>query len=410
MRADPVNKWEIFNAITDCRSMLGVNDRTLSVLHALLTFRPGLTLEADECLVVFPSNLRLTRRAHGMPESTLRRHLAKLVEVGLIVRRDSPNGKRYVRGRGQNFDRNAFGFDLRPIVVRAHSFLAMAREVQAQLSERKSLEEQITVLRRDIGKLLTSVNPSTQALEILRARLSTLPIRHGKRTTINELRARFARLSELQDDVLSLLPEPVETDETSADDAQNERHIQESKTTELLYDSEIDDETRDPSSNAPTATPPSSLTLSTVLNACPDITDYSRDSISSWQALLRTAALVRCYLAIPTDAWEEAQNVLNPFVASIVVAAMLQRSDSIKTPGAYLRTLTKKASQGQFSPAPMLMSLVKTRRRSEKPPHQTTPPNPRPTLFVNPPTQVSRAIIPRLEAKPWQSPSARPPT
>ena len=54
-----------------------------------------------------------------MPASTLRRLLAVLVEAGLIVRRDSPNGKRYARkGRGGEITL-AFGFDLAPLVVRA---------------------------------------------------------------------------------------------------------------------------------------------------------------------------------------------------------------------------------------------------------------------------------------------------
>ncbi|WP_244604546.1 MULTISPECIES: helix-turn-helix domain-containing protein [Mesorhizobium] len=32
-----------------------------------------------------------------MPQTTLRRHLAVLVECGLIIRRDTPNGKRHAR-------------------------------------------------------------------------------------------------------------------------------------------------------------------------------------------------------------------------------------------------------------------------------------------------------------------------
>ena len=45
----------------------------------------------------FPSNNKLRSRAYGMSEPTLRRHLASLVKAGLLIRRDSPNGKRYAR-------------------------------------------------------------------------------------------------------------------------------------------------------------------------------------------------------------------------------------------------------------------------------------------------------------------------
>ena len=44
-----------------------------------------------------------------------------------IVRRDSPNGKRYARkGRGGEI-KLAFGFDLAPLVVRADEFEAWPR-------------------------------------------------------------------------------------------------------------------------------------------------------------------------------------------------------------------------------------------------------------------------------------------
>ncbi|MGX1379184.1 DNA-binding MarR family transcriptional regulator [Bradyrhizobium japonicum] len=92
-----VHKWRIYQAICLARPKLGVSERSLSVLNALLTFHPQTALTGEDDLIVFPSNVQLSLRAHGMPISTLKRHLAALVDAGLIVRRDSPNGKRYVR-------------------------------------------------------------------------------------------------------------------------------------------------------------------------------------------------------------------------------------------------------------------------------------------------------------------------
>ena len=92
-----VHKWKIYQAICAARPRLGVSERSLSVLNALLTFHPETALTGEDDLIVFPSNDKLTLRAHGMPASTLRRHLAVLVDAGLIIRRDSPNGKRYAR-------------------------------------------------------------------------------------------------------------------------------------------------------------------------------------------------------------------------------------------------------------------------------------------------------------------------
>src|SRR5688572_10637875 len=88
------DKWKLFRTITEARPALGVSDRSLAVLHALLSFHKPSELDSESNLVVFPSNRELSMRAHGMAPVTLRRHLAALVEAGLIIRRDSPNGKR----------------------------------------------------------------------------------------------------------------------------------------------------------------------------------------------------------------------------------------------------------------------------------------------------------------------------
>ncbi len=89
-----VNKWALFRTLTGIRAQLGVSDRALAVLNALLSFHPETALslpkrpEAGEgpqpsCdLVVFPSNKALAARAHGMASMTLWRHLTALVEAG----------------------------------------------------------------------------------------------------------------------------------------------------------------------------------------------------------------------------------------------------------------------------------------------------------------------------------------
>src|SRR6516164_5028081 len=90
------HKWNVFRAICTAKARVGVSERALAVLNALLTFHPE-TVLSGERLIVFPSNAQLALRAHGMSPATLRRHLAMLVDAGVIVRRDSPNGKRYAR-------------------------------------------------------------------------------------------------------------------------------------------------------------------------------------------------------------------------------------------------------------------------------------------------------------------------
>jgi replication initiation protein RepC len=85
----------------------------------------------ERCTVVFPSNEQLALKAHGMPASTLRRLLAILVEAGIVIRRDGPDGKRHARKGRDGASAQPFGFDLSPLVARAEEFEAAAEEVRA---------------------------------------------------------------------------------------------------------------------------------------------------------------------------------------------------------------------------------------------------------------------------------------
>ena len=162
-----VHKWRLFRALTEAKEPLGVTDRALSVLHALLSFHQETALTLPEAevgegesdsptpgIVVFPSNRELSIRAHGMAPATLRRHLASLVEAGLIIRRDSPNGKRFAR-RGQCGEiAEAFGFDLTPLIARAAEIENLAEEVRVENRAIALLRERITLVRRDIVKMI----------------------------------------------------------------------------------------------------------------------------------------------------------------------------------------------------------------------------------------------------------------
>ena len=50
---------------------------------------------------------------------------------------------------------------------------------------------------------------------------------------------------------------------------------------------------------------------------------------------------------------------MGPEQAAVVLAAMLERFDDIRSPGGYLRRLGQKADAGAFSCGPMVMALMR---------------------------------------------------
>jgi replication initiation protein RepC len=150
-----IDKWKVFRDVCEARALLGVQDRALAVLDALLTFHPVSELGPDRAMVVFPSNAQLSVRAHGIAGTTLRRHLAALVDAGLIIRRDSPNGKRYARKDRAGTIEQAYGFDLSPLHVRAEELAMLAQQVADDKARFRRVKEELSICRRDVRKLLS---------------------------------------------------------------------------------------------------------------------------------------------------------------------------------------------------------------------------------------------------------------
>ena len=146
-----VNRWVIYKQLCVAKSAFGLNDRCLAVLSSLLSFLPEDEMNESNGLVVFPSNRQLSLRAHGMPESTLRRHLASLVDAGIIARKDSPTRKRYAHKDREGGIELAFGFSFAPLLERASEITGIADKILADQKALKRLRDEVSVLRRDIA-------------------------------------------------------------------------------------------------------------------------------------------------------------------------------------------------------------------------------------------------------------------
>ena len=99
--------------------------------------------------IVWASNHFLTEQT-GFSLATLRRHVRRLCEVGVISMKDSPNGKRWGRRDADGVIIEAYGFDLAPMAARAEEFEALYEHLQAERALCASLRNAITVTRRMI--------------------------------------------------------------------------------------------------------------------------------------------------------------------------------------------------------------------------------------------------------------------
>ncbi|RWG47936.1 MAG: replication initiation protein RepC [Mesorhizobium sp.] len=357
-----VDKWQVYRDLCEGKSLVGIGDRALAILAALLSFYPDNELSEENGLIVFPSNKQLSLRAHGMPDTTLRRHLAALLDCGLILRRDSPNGKRYARkGRGGHFE-DAFGFSLAPLLVRADEFQEAAERVRAENRALKLMRERITLHRRDIGKLIEAGVEEDVPGDWggLWRRFRAIVDRLPRRAAVSDLEPFVADLEALREEIDNLLDSHMNTQESDGNESHSGRQQSDSNT-----DSIFEFEPALEKSGAmvePERRPdekPRGYPLGLVLKACPEIADYAVDGIANWRDFMATAAQVRGYLGVSPSAYEDACHVMGQETAAIVIACILQRAQHINSAGGYLRVLTVKARSGEFSVGPMLMAALK---------------------------------------------------
>lgn len=358
-----VDKWQAYRDLCEGKSVVGISDRALAVLAALLSFYPDDELSEENGLVVFPSNRQLILRAHGMSEPTLRRHLAALVENGLIIRRDSPNGKRYARkGRGGAFE-EAFGFSLAPMLARAGEFSEAAERVRAGNRAQKLMRERITLHRRDISKLIEAAVEEDVPGDWggLWRRFRTIVDAIPRRAAIADMETIVGDLAAIREEVDILLNSHMNVEDSIGNDDRNERQYSDSNTESLIeFEPALEKSGAMVEPRREPQEPPKGYPLGFVLKACPEIIDYAVDGIASWRDLMAVAAQVRGYLGVSPSAYEDACHIMGPENTAIVVGCILQRAQHINSAGGYLRALTEKARAGEFTVGPMLMAAFKS--------------------------------------------------
>ena len=341
--------WRLLDALALCRGRYDLTTNSLSVLRALISFLPKDAVCKHGPIVVWPSNQTLAERADGMDERTLRRHLAKLCEAGLIERKSSSNGKRFAL-RVRKTVIAAFGFSLQPL-------LDSATEIRRAAEEARGLEDQILTNRKLILNLLFTLREGTcEALSDVEEAEIRRQLRRN--TSLADLLTTKRNLEQIQMDG------NCNTTELSASHSQNDRHQHNTKKDYL--DSVAQNETSNIEPVMPTTcnrapTPDSShdLTLQDCLEAATESIAFAQEPVRTWNDLVRLADTLAPMIGIERELADHTRRAMGPLPAAISILCLIQRGDQIQKPAAYLRKLAMLAEKGLYS----LKSLVRKAQR-----------------------------------------------
>ncbi len=389
-----VPKSRAIVAVKKVAAAIGLKAQDLLLLDTFGAVTQAQDWEAGRRPIVWASNHFLMAQT-GFSLATLRRHVRRLCEAGVISMKDSPNGKRWGRRDAEGVIVEAYGFDLSPLAARAEAFEALYADLQAERAECARLRNAITVTRRmiraKIGRAVeTGLRGPWQRLqETFSALLEGLPGRSeragGLERFLKRIKVLLASVEQAFEAAFDAsaavekIGKDLETSEqVTPRSLRNDTHIRTTNDLDPVNSNRF--ETKHAAGDTPRSPQPdpaerageadlnrahwnkppkrsksarSEVDISTLMAACPEFADMARGAegyLRTWNDVHRAAASLRPHIGISEDAWTEANTALGPECAAASVALILDKTAKaeIKSPGGYLRGMIQKAQTGEL--------------------------------------------------------------
>ncbi len=145
---------QLLAALKAAAPRLGISPRIVHAVDWLFRFTQPQDWEQGSRPIVWPS-ASMQQEALGLSPSQVKEINRRLIELGLITMRDSPNGKRYGRRHEKTGHIiEAYGFDLAPIAMRHAEFVRLAEEGRAERAAMGRLRRRATIARKAITQII----------------------------------------------------------------------------------------------------------------------------------------------------------------------------------------------------------------------------------------------------------------
>jgi replication initiation protein RepC len=144
---------QLLAALKAAAPRLGIALRLVHAVDWLFCFTYPQDWEQGARPIVWPSAL-MQQEALGLSSSQVKEINRRLIELGLVTMKDSPNGKRYGKRDPKGRIVEAYGFDLAPIAARHAEFVRLAEEGRAERAAMGRLRRRATIARKGIIQIL----------------------------------------------------------------------------------------------------------------------------------------------------------------------------------------------------------------------------------------------------------------
>ena len=145
---------QLLAALKAAAPRLGISPRIVHAVDWLFRFTQPQDWDQGSRPIVWPS-ASMQEEALGLSATQVKDINRRLIELGLITMKDSPNGKRYGRRHEKTGHIiEAYGFDLSPIAMRHAEFVRLAEEGRAERAAMGRLRRRATIARKAITQIL----------------------------------------------------------------------------------------------------------------------------------------------------------------------------------------------------------------------------------------------------------------
>lgn len=354
---------------------LGMGPRVINAIDWLFQFTQPQDWTSTSRPIVWPSSA-LQADELGIKTSQVKNLNRQLVSLGLVVMRDSPNGKRYGHRDKDGRILSAYGFDLSPLAVRYEEFRKIAAEARAERQAVRDLKRRATMARNSIKQTLAAMEElgggecdadessalmneawatPRSAVELARKvdHLEMLALKARERLILFSEKANESVASSVE----SGPTEPGNWPHKYSYNSKNlsmkdtvtamgkEKGVEGTETHSHNRQKNLDDTQK--LANAPTV----KITPSELIRIAPRLRTYLTSNKPSWTDIVDAADWLRHELNIDKPLWGSACNVLGREVAAVTVAIISTRPESYfkKSIGNYFYGMIRKAVAGELN-------------------------------------------------------------
>jgi replication initiation protein RepC len=378
-------------------SAVGLKAAKIALIDQLFAFSKAADWSDTETTpLVWPSNELLARRL-GIKVSTLKYHLAGLVEVGLICYSDHPTYQRRGRRSEDGHIVEAYGINLSPIAARYSELLDLADAADFEARKCKGLSNRRTLLRRGIAAIIEAARLELGSLDeewnFLLARLDRLREQRAQGSVeladvvdaLEALRAEAAGLLEALYDsrnsdtaVAKIRPLQTTAEPPNSESCNEERncadaqYIDESRAIGAMAYENKPAETSAPIKQKPQPPAPAAadddivnVSLPLLRSAFGHLFQMVPEVFDHW-AVFRASGGLLCRLCyVNPQVYQEAVQVLGQDLAIVALALTTERNanGSVSNPGGYLRELVNRGRQGTLRLSQSLFGMAASIRK-----------------------------------------------